>query len=189
MLKNDRPMPRLTKIYTRTGDDGYTNLANNRLSKDDLLVEAVGTVDELNSAIGLCLSFQDSQSNIAEQLTAIQNDLFDLGGELHFPTHIAITIDKTKHLEETLDQLNSTLPPLQEFILPRGNSASTACHLARAICRRAERALVRLHRQVPLNNPEMLRYLNRLSDLLFVISRKLATITKEKEILWEHDKK
>jgi cob(I)alamin adenosyltransferase len=180
---------RLTKIYTRKGDEGYTTLGDNRVSKDDLLVEAVGTIDELNSVIGWVLSLQIKNNDIVNGLTQVQNDLFDMGGELHLPIHKVITAEKVTHLEQLLDAWNSTLPPLKEFLLPRGNIKSAASHVARTVCRRAERCLVRLHRQVTLNNTEMLRYLNRLSDLLFVVARMLGNETDEKEILWDHERK
>ncbi len=177
---------RLTKIYTRKGDEGYTHLGKKRIAKDDFLIEAMGTIDELNSMIGLIISFQVHDKEIGQCLTQIQNELFDLGGELYSPEHIVITADKVTHLETMLDHWNETLPPLKEFLLPRGNPPSAASHLARTICRRAERCLVRLHRQTPLQNPEMLRYLNRLSDLLFVIARVLARENSKTEMMWEH---
>lgn len=180
---------RLTKIYTRQGDEGYTRIGDKSISKDDFLLEALGTIDELNSFIGLIISSRIKNAEIENCLTRIQNDLFDFGGELHLPERITITAEKITQLENYLDQWNSTLPPLTEFLLPRGNQSSAASHLARTVCRRAERCLVRLHRQVPLNNPELLRYLNRLSDLLFVIARILALETEEKEMLWEHERK
>lgn len=180
---------RLSKIYTRKGDSGYTTLGDKPISKDDFLVEAVGTVDELNSHIGMITAFNIQHSDIEACLTHIQHDLFDLGGELHLPQHIAITADKTTRLEELLDQYNATLPPLKEFLLPRGNPAAAACHIARTVCRRAERSLVRLHRQVALSNPEIIRYINRLSDLLFVIARLLAKEGNVNEQLWDHEKK
>lgn len=180
---------RLTKIYTRKGDEGYTTLGDNRIPKDDLLIEALGTVDELNSFLGVIISQHIKDKEIEESLTRIQNDLFDLGGELHLPQYIAITEDKVKHLEQWLDDWNSTLPPLTEFVLPRGNSLSAFSHVARTVCRRAERCMVRLHRQVPVQNPQILRYLNRLSDLLFVVARRLAREENITEILWEHEKK
>lgn len=180
---------RLTKIYTRQGDEGYTTLGDKPISKDDLLVEALGTIDELNSAIGLVISLHIKNKEIEKHLTQIQHELFDLGGELHLPERITITSEKITKLENILDHWNATLPPLKEFLLPRGNSKSAACHLARTVCRRAERALVRLHRQIALNNPEMLRYLNRLSDVLFVIARILALESHETEILWESGSK
>ena len=177
---------RLTKIYTKKGDQGYTHLGDKHLSKDDLLVEAVGTIDELNSQLGFVLSQQIADKKIEIELTRIQHELFDLGGELHVPERIIITAEKITHLEEKLDHWNETLPPLKEFLLPRGNSKSAACHVARTVCRRAERSLVRLHRQTPLANPEILRYLNRLSDLLFIIARILARESEEKEVLWDN---
>lgn len=180
---------RLTKIYTRQGDEGYTHLGDKQISKDDLLVEALGTIDELNSFIGVIISQKIQHQDIEKQLTQIQNELFDMGGELHLPDRVVITAEKVTHLEKVLDGWNSTLPPLTEFLLPRGNSKSAFCHVARTVCRRAERCLVRLHRQVSLQNPEMLRYLNRLSDVLFVAARMLAKESDEKEILWDHERK
>jgi cob(I)alamin adenosyltransferase len=180
---------RLTKIYTRKGDAGYTTLGDNRISKDDLLVEALGTLDELNSSIGLVIALHIADKDIEKNFTQIQNDLFDMGGELHLPKYVVITPEKVTHLEHMLDAWNKTLPPLKEFLLPRGNPTSAACHLARTICRRAERCMVRLHRQVPLHNTELLRYLNRLSDVLFVAARILARESHEKEVLWDHERK
>jgi cob(I)alamin adenosyltransferase len=179
---------RLTKIYTRKGDSGYTTFGDKPISKDDLLIETIGTIDELNSAIGLVAALRCKDKEVETCLMHIQNDLFNLGGELHSPEHVAITTEKVTQLEQQLDNWNKTLPPLKEFLLPRGNQLSAACHLARTICRRAERTLVRLHRQIPLNNPELLRYLNRLSDVLFVMSRILARETDEHEMMWEHQK-
>lgn len=176
---------RLTRIYTGQGDQGYTSLGDNRLPKDDLLIEAIGTLDELNSFIGLIISLHIHTPSIENCLTNIQHDLFNIGGELHLPERIVITAVKVTQLEQALDEWNNTLPPLKEFLLPRGNTKSAACHIARTVCRRAERCMVRLHRQVTLHNPEILRYLNRLSDLLFVAARKLAEETQEEEILWE----
>ncbi len=179
---------RLTKIYTRKGDEGYTTLGDNRISKDDLLVEALGTVDELNSFIGVVISQPIKNKSIEERLTQTQHHLFDLGGELHLPQHIVITEAHVTELEKWLDEWNNTLPPLTEFVLPRGNPACAFCHVARTVCRRAERCIVRLHRQVPLNNPQILRYLNRLSDTLFVASRILARDEHQAEILWDHER-
>lgn len=179
---------RLTKIYTRKGDEGYTTLGDKRISKDDLLLEALGTIDELNSMLGLIIAQKIKNKNIKKQLTQIQNELFDLGGELHLPEHVAINKDHVTNLEHMLDEWNSTLPPLKEFLLPRGNPKSAAAHVARTVCRRAERALVRLHRQVPLQNIELLRYLNRLSDVLFVAARMLARESDEEELMWEHER-
>jgi len=181
-------MPRLTKIFTRKGDDGYTSLGENRVSKDDLLIETLGDLDELNSAIGLILAMRPQHDDVEKCLSQIQQDLFDFGAEFHVPERICITPEKVLWLETQLENWNKTLPTLKEFILPRGNPAAAATHLARTICRRAERSLVRLHRQTTLTNPEMLRYLNRLSDLLFVISRILAKVSREEELMWERDR-
>jgi cob(I)alamin adenosyltransferase len=180
---------RLSKIYTRKGDAGYTQLGDKPISKDDLLVEAAGAIDELNSHLGMILSFNVQNNDIETCLTRIQNDLFDMGGELHLPEDPAITPEKVTYLEKQLDQWNASLPPLKEFLLPRGNPPAAACHVARTVCRRAERDIVRLHRQVTLSNPEIIRYLNRLSDLLFVCARTLARQDNENEKLWEHERK
>ncbi len=180
---------RLTKIYTRKGDDGYTTLGENRLSKDDVLLETVGTIDELNSAIGVFLSYPIQDKTVINFFTHVQHILFDMGGEMHLPDRIAVTADHVTALEKQLDEWNTTLPPLKEFILPRGHAAVTHCHLARTICRRAERTMVKLHRQVPLHNPQLLRYLNRLSDVLFVAARIIAREDGDKEVLWDHERK
>ena len=180
---------RLTKIYTRKGDEGYTSLRDNLISKDDLLLEALGTLDELNSCIGLVISFHVSQKEIEEAFTQIQHDLFDMGGEFHVPEHCVISKEHVSRLEQLIDTWNKTLPPLKEFLLPRGNPSSAACHVARTVCRRSERNVVRLHRQVPLDNPQILRYLNRLSDVLFVAARLLAREAHEEELMWDHEKK
>lgn len=180
---------RLTRIYTRKGDDGYTTFRDKPVAKDDLLIDAIGTLDELNAAVGLVAAAGSSDKEVTQSLTTIQNELFNLGGELHTPEHMTITAEKVTKLEQMLDHWNKSLPPLKEFLLPRGNQASAACHLARTICRRAERSIVRLRRQVPLHNPEILRYINRLSDVLFVLSRVLARETNEQEMMWEHERK
>lgn len=178
---------RLTKIMTRKGDQGYTTLGDARLSKDDLIIEALGNLDELNSAIGFTVTLDAEQSEVKSCLQKIQQDLFDFGGELHAPDHPAITPEKIVWLETQLEQWNSTLPPLKEFLVPGGSPASAACHVARTVCRRAERSFVKLHRQVTLPNPEMLRYLNRLSDLLFVASRVIARKARQEEKMWERE--
>jgi len=180
---------RLSKIYTRTGDDGHTHLGDgNRIPKDHPRLELMGTLDELNSAIGLVLAYSPEDPTIVSCLTQAQNDLFNLGGELCPPHRQAITAEKISQLENIIDAWNTTLPPLTEFILPGGNIKSAACHLARTICRRAERSAITLHQQTPLT-PEILRYINRLSDLLFVAARILAKETASEEILWEHERK
>lgn len=177
---------RLTKIYTRKGDEGYTNLGERTISKDELLVEAVGTVDELNANVGLLISLISTHHDMVSVFTTIQHRLFDLGGELHLPDHPKITASQVTDVEKQLDAWNQALPPLKEFILPGGNQAAAVCHVTRTVCRRAERCLVRLHRQVSLPNTELLRYLNRLSDLFFVAARVLARETSPTESMWEH---
>jgi len=180
---------RLSKIYTRTGDDGTTGLGDgSRVAKDDPRVEAYGSVDECNSAIGVVLAVTGLPSAVAEVLTAVQHELFDLGGELCIPGHRAITADHVSRLEQALDRFNEGLPPLKEFILPGGGTAAAACHLARAVSRRAERRCWALARQQTVA-PEALRYLNRLSDLLFVAARVLARHESGGEVLWKHERR
>ena len=174
---------RLSKIYTRTGDAGQTGLAGGeRVDKDSPRIEAIGTVDELNSAIGL-IRAAAIPTSIEAHLAAIQHDLFDLGGELALPDHPAIDDDDIRRLESWLDELNEPLPALKEFILPAGGTATAHCHLARAICRRAERRVYSLSRDEQCN-PAMLAYLNRLSDLLFVMARCLVRHERGEEVFW-----
>ncbi|HEY4645929.1 MAG TPA: cob(I)yrinic acid a,c-diamide adenosyltransferase [Steroidobacteraceae bacterium] len=176
---------RLSKIYTRTGDDGSTGLGDgSRTAKDSARVEAYGTVDELNSAIGMVLAVRRIPKPVRACLTEVQHDLFDLGGELCIPGHRAITEEFVTRLEQTLDGFNGRLPPLKEFILPGGGPAAAACHLARTICRRAERRTCTLARAESIA-PEVLKYLNRLSDLLFVLARVLARHERGSEVLWK----
>lgn len=177
---------RLSKIYTRKGDDGTTSLdAKHRISKNHIRLEAIGTIDELNSALGLIIAFMNKPIKLKNALMEIQQELFDLGGELCPPYRHVITPDKTLRLETELDEWNVSLSPLKEFIMPGGNSASATCHLARTICRRAERILVSLN-EVEKINPEILRYVNRLSDFLFVAARILAKDSGIKEVEWHH---
>jgi len=179
---------RLSKIYTRTGDDGTTGLGDGtRTPKDAVRVAAYGTVDELNSAIGMVLA-EPIPDAIREALTQIQHDLFDLGGELCIPGMAMIQNADVTRLETTLDGCNAELPALKDFILPGGGRAAACCHLARTICRRAEREVVTLARAEPVR-PEALRYLNRLSDLLFVIARVLARASGHGEVLWQHERR
>jgi cob(I)alamin adenosyltransferase len=174
---------RLSKIYTRTGDDGSTGLGDgSRVAKENLRVEAYGTVDETNSALGVVLGNAVLPGEIRRALTEIQHDLFDLGGELCIPGHIMIKPAQVDRLESVLDALNEDLPPLKEFILPGGGPAAAACHLARAICRRAERRCWSLAR-VESVSADALKYLNRLSDLLFVMARVLARAA-DGEVVW-----
>lgn len=174
---------RLSKIYTRTGDAGSTGLGDgSRVPKDDARVEAYGTVDELNSAIGTTLA-ENMPDKVRIVLDEIQHELFDLGSELCMPGYSAITPDHVVRLENALDALNADLPALKEFILPGGGRAAAACHLARTICRRAERRTFTLSRQSEVS-AESLKYLNRLSDLLFVMARVLARHENGQEVLW-----
>ena len=179
---------RLSKIYTRTGDDGTTGLGDgSRVPKDSLRVEAYGTVDELNSAIGVLLAVPDLPAAASGCLTRIQHELFDMGGELCIPGHSAISAAQVAQLESDLDGFNDTLPPLKEFILPGGGPAAAACHLARAIARRAERRVWSLAAAEAVR-AELTQYLNRLSDLLFVMARVLARHEHGTEVLWRHDR-
>ncbi len=179
---------RLSKIYTRTGDGGTTGLGDgSRIAKDSARVAAYGTVDEANSAIGLVLA-ADIQSDIADLLTKVQHQLFDLGGELCIPGHAAIHEADISALEVALDHFNDPLPPLQEFILPGGGEAAARCHLARTIVRRAERETVTLARHETVR-AEAIGYLNRLSDLLFVLARVLARASGHGEVLWNHERR
>jgi cob(I)alamin adenosyltransferase len=179
---------RLSKIYTKTGDDGSTGLGDgSRVSKDSARVTAYGTVDEANSAIGLILAC-DIPNEVREILVSVQHHMFDLGGELCIPGHSAIFDEDIEHLENTLDTFNADLPPLKDFILPGGGMAAAHCHLARTITRRAERETVTLSHHDAVR-PEAIRYLNRLSDLLFVLARVLARASGHGEVLWNHQRR
>lgn len=176
---------RLSKIYTRTGDDGTTGLGDGtRVEKTHARIEAYGTVDEANSAIGVVLAVSGLPGEVAEALTKIQHELFDLGGELAVPGYRAILDTHIDQLEQCLDRFNEPLPPLKEFILPGGGPAAAACHMARAITRRAERYVWTLAKQEAVA-PQVTRYLNRLSDLLFVVARVLARHERGQEVLWK----
>ena len=176
---------RLSKIYTRTGDDGTTGLGDGtRVAKDSARVNAYGTVDEANSTIGLLLA-AELPDGVRELLTRIQHQLFDLGGELCIPGHAAVFDADVDALEARLDHYNDDLPPLKDFILPGGGEAAARCHIARTVVRRAERDAVTLSRHDAVR-PQAIRYLNRLSDLLFVLARVLARADGQGEVLWEH---
>ena len=180
---------RLSKIYTRTGDDGTTGLGDGaRVPKDGARVEAYGTVDELNSCIGVLLAVAGLPDEVRDCLTELQHELFDLGGELCIPGQLVIQAQQVSRLESELDQFNAALPALKEFILPGGGPAAAACHIARAVARRAERRVWTLARAEPVN-PEVTKYLNRLSDLLFVLARVLARHEKGSEVLWRHTRR
>jgi len=179
---------RLSKIYTKTGDDGTTGLGDGtRVAKDSVRVAAYGTVDELNSSLGIVLA-QEIPAPIREALTQIQHDLFDLGGELCIPGMAMVHEADVERLEQTLDGFNADLPALKDFILPGGGMAAACCHLARTVCRRAEREVVTLSRSEAVR-PEAVRYLNRLSDLLFVLSRVMARASGHGEVLWQHERR
>jgi cob(I)alamin adenosyltransferase len=177
---------RLSRIYTRTGDDGSTGLGDgSRVAKDDLRIEAYGTVDELNSHLGMILAL-DLPSEICQLLVKVQHQLFNLGSELCVPEILVIEQDHIDWLEESLDRLNAELPSLREFILPGGNPAAAVCHVARTVCRRCERILVALSREQSIN-PLACTFLNRLSDLLFVVARVLARADGGEELFWDKD--
>jgi cob(I)alamin adenosyltransferase len=179
---------RLSRIYTKTGDDGTTGLGDGtRVAKDSARVAAYGTVDEANSAIGVLLAVVVPET-VGAQLVAIQHQLFDLGGELCIPGHAAIDDADVERLEQWLDAHNAGLPALKDFILPGGGEAAARCHLARTIVRRAERETVTLARHDAVR-PQAIRYLNRLSDLLFVLARVLARSDGHGEVIWNHERR
>ncbi len=174
---------RLSKIYTRTGDKGDTGLGDgSRIDKDHIRVEAYGTTDELNSVIGMILAYK-IPDDVKTCLNKVQHHLFDLGSELSVPGHTALNEAYVTYLENTLDNFNSDLPYLKEFILPSGGLATSACHLARTVCRRAERRVVTLAKGETIS-PFSIKYLNRLSDLLFVMARVLARHENGSEVMW-----
>lgn len=193
---------RITKVYTRTGDKGLTRLAGGqKVRKDDLKIEAYGTIDELNSIVGICRSFlaapekgRSSLSRIDRELYQIQNRLFDIGGLLatapgqSFKNMPKIRSSDIKHLESFMDACQKKLQPLKEFILPGGGKVTSFLHLARTVCRRAERICYSLHQREPVSH-EILAYLNRLSDTFFVLSRWISWAQNEKEVLWSRKRK
>ncbi|WP_321815980.1 MULTISPECIES: cob(I)yrinic acid a,c-diamide adenosyltransferase [unclassified Paraburkholderia] len=182
---------RLSKIATRTGDDGTTGLGDgSRVRKDDARIAAIGDVDELNSNIGVLLC-EPLPDDVRAALIAIQHDLFDLGGELCMPGHTIVTDAHLARLDAWLADYNATLPPLKEFILPAGSRAASLAHVCRTVCRRAERSIVTLgdaqdaEAQL-VQTPR--RYVNRLSDLLFVLARVLNRAAGGSDVLWRHDR-
>lgn len=178
---------RLTRIYTRTGDSGTTGLADgSRVAKDTPRVEAIGAVDELNSALGVLLA-ENLPQEVRAALTDVQHDLFDLGGELSVPGHPIMSESHVTRLERELDRVNAALSPLNDFVLPGGSRAAGLAHVARAVCRRAERRLVALSHQESVS-PVMLQYLNRLSDLMFVLARALNRHAGAGDVLWQQGK-
>jgi cob(I)alamin adenosyltransferase len=175
---------RLSKIYTRTGDGGETGLGDgSRVAKNSLRVEAMGAVDELNSCVGLLLA-EPLDDDLRSALTGVQHDLFELGGELSIPGHDRIAPAHVQRLEQLLDRHNADLGPLKDFILPGGSRAAALSHLARSVCRRAERRLVALASSEAFS-PYGLQYLNRLSDLLFVLSRVINRRDGHADVLWQ----
>jgi cob(I)alamin adenosyltransferase len=179
---------RLSKITTRTGDRGETGLGDgSRVAKSSPRVRALGDVDELNSAIGLLVAEQPP-AEIAETLSDIQHDLFDLGGELSIPGHAMLGDAQIERLEARIEAWNAELPPLKEFILPGGTRAAAAAHLARTVCRRAERSLVELKEKEEASDAA-LRYLNRLSDLLFIAGRRLNRAAGRSDVQWRHERR
>ena len=178
---------RLTKIYTKTGDSGSTGLADgSRTDKDSLRISVIGDVDELNSLLGL-LAAQNIDELIKTILLDIQHVLFDLGGELAIPDSEMVTEAHVEYIENLIDEYNASLPPLKEFILPGGSVPAAVCHTARAVCRRAERQLVALSKEISVNEISLM-FLNRLSDLLFVFARTLARSEGGEEIYWQSDR-
>ena len=179
---------RLSKIYTRTGDAGTTGLGDGtRVAKDSMRIVAMGDVDELNSILGI-LQTMPLGANIHEVLQAVQHDLFDMGGEICMPGYAMIKTERVTALETQLDAWNDTLPPLKEFILPGGDLASAYCHLARTVCRRAERSMTTLNSHEKLTEIS-LQYINRLSDLLFVLCRILNKEAGVLDVLWQNTHK
>ena len=178
---------RLTKIYTRTGDAGTTGLADgSRIAKNAPRIEAIGAVDELNSVLGVVLC-EDMPAAIRDCLDGVQHDLFDLGGELSVPGHAIMSDAHSQRLETALDAFNAGLPALKDFILPGGSRAASLAHVARTVCRRAERATVALGQTDPLA-PPLIQYLNRLSDLLFVLARTLNRHAGREDVYWQQGK-
>jgi cob(I)alamin adenosyltransferase len=179
----ERTGDRLTDIVTRTGDDGRTGLADGRrVPKHDPRIEAIGAVDELNSFLGLLLT-EALPEDIGDLMTAVQNDLFDLGGELALPDHPQVADAHVARLDAAIATHNAHLPPLREFVLPGGSRTSSQAHVCRSVCRRAERRLATLT-EVELLSPRLLQYLNRLSDLLFVLARVLNRRAGVNEASW-----
>jgi len=175
---------RLSKIVTRTGDAGTTGLADgSRVAKDSARIDAIGAVDELNSTLGVLLT-EPLPDDVVAELTDVQHDLFDLGGELSIPGHLAMTDAQVLRLEDQVERHNARLGPLKEFVLPGGTRAAAFAHVSRTVCRRAERALVHLAATEPVSDAAR-KYLNRLSDLLFVLARALNHTAGRADVLWQ----
>ncbi len=178
---------RLSKITTRTGDAGETGLGDGaRVGKDSARIQVLGDIDELNSCVGVLLA-EKMPAPLRQALLQVQHDLFDLGGEVSIPGHAMLTAAHVERLEALTRAHNAKLKPLKEFILPGGSRAAAAAHLARAVCRRAERSLVALGRREPVGGGAR-QYLNRLSDLLFVLGRTLNRAARRGDVLWKHER-
>jgi len=177
---------RLSKITTRTGDDGTTGLGDgSRVDKDSARIEALGDVDQLNSAIGMLL-VESLPEDVRETLLGIQHNLFDVGGELSIPGYTLLSPTAVSDLESHLEVYNDPLPPLKEFILPGGSRAAALCHIARTTCRQAERRVVTLLKTEHAS-PNSRQYLNRLSDFLFVLARHLNHLAATPDVIWQRD--
>ena len=178
---------RLSRIVTRTGDAGTTGLADgSRVSKDSARIDAIGSVDELNSSLGVLLTEALPEQVLAD-LTDVQHDLFDLGGELSIPGHVAMSDAHVEQLEAHVERYNAELSPLKEFVLPGGTRAAALAHVCRTVCRRAERSLVHLAASEPVSDASR-KYLNRLSDLLFILARTLNVSAGQDDVLWRKDR-
>jgi cob(I)alamin adenosyltransferase len=178
---------RLSKIATRTGDQGTTGLGDgSRTDKDSMRIQVMGDIDELNAHMGLLLC-EALPHGLAQALLSIQHDLFDLGGELCIPGYRLISETQVANLDALLEKYNADLPPLQEFILPGGSRAAALAHICRTVCRRAERRLVSLGKAETIH-PHPRQYLNRLSDLMFVLSRVLNRFAGGNDVLWERER-
>ena len=177
---------RLSKLYTRTGDDGTSGLSGGaRIAKNHERMNAMGSIDELNSVIGLLIcKLEDAE--LSELFTAVQHDLFNIGGEISMPEHSFIQQEKVELLESKIDFYNESVEPLKDFILPGGSEAASVCHMARAIARRAERDLVSLHQSEAVFETTR-QYLNRLSDLLFVVARIINLRLGHGDVLWKKE--
>ncbi len=185
--QHERKGNRLSKIVTRTGDAGTTGLGDgSRTTKDSLRIDAIGDVDELNSSLGVLLC-EELPDAVRQSLLDTQHDLFDLGGELCMPGYEIIKDSQVERLENEVETFNADLPMLKEFILPGGTRPAALAHLSRTICRRAERAMVRLHGETPISGAAR-RYINRLSDLLFVFGRVLNRAGDRGDVLWQKGK-
>ncbi|MCG1041447.1 cob(I)yrinic acid a,c-diamide adenosyltransferase [Mycetohabitans sp. B8] len=178
---------RLSKIVTRTGDDGTTSLGDaSRVAKDDTRIAAIGDVDELNSSLGVLLA-ETLPARVREVLIAVQHDLFDVGAQLCMPGEVMISHEHVARLDGWLEQFNAHLPPLREFVLPGGSRPAALLHLCRTVCRRAERTIVALGQEQAVD-AALRQYVNRLSDLMFVLARVLNDATGQLEVLWRHER-